>query len=122
MKKKPDIPFEDSLNDDWGHDLDMVEVPLGGRPLVVLAAVVALIALVVLGRVVYLNWSGGAYYAARAIDNASQSQATPAPRGIIYDAEGDPLVENKAVFDAVLNAHLFISDPAGQSSTGRTRG
>ncbi len=117
MKKKPDIPFEDSLNDDWGHDLDMVEVPLGGRPLVVLAAVVALIALVVLGRVVYLNWSGGAYYAARAIDNASQSQATPAPRGIIYDAEGDPLVENKAVFDAVLNAHLFISDPAGQSST-----
>jgi penicillin-binding protein 2 len=116
MKKKPDIPFEDSLNDDWGHDLDMVEVPLGARPSIVLGAVIVLIALIILGRVAYLNMSGG-YYAARALDNASQAQATPAPRGIIYDAEGDPLVENKAVFDAVLNANLFISDPALQSST-----
>ncbi|HEY5221058.1 MAG TPA: penicillin-binding transpeptidase domain-containing protein [Candidatus Paceibacterota bacterium] len=116
MKKKPDIPFEDSLNDDWGHDLDMVEVPLGARPSAVLGAVIGAIALVILGRVAYLNMSGG-YYAARALDNASQAQATPAPRGIIYDAEGDPLVENKAVFDAVLNANLFISNPSLQSST-----
>jgi penicillin-binding protein 2 len=117
MKKKPEIPFEDSLNDDWGHDLDMVEVPLGTRPIVILGAVIACIALIILGRVIYLNWTGGAYYAARAIDNATAAQATPAPRGIIYDAEGDPLVQNKAVFDAVLNAHLFISDASVQSST-----
>jgi len=116
MKKKPEIPFEDSLNDDWGHDLDMVEVPLGARPLIVLGAVIAGIALIVLGRVIYLNTSG-AYYAARAQDNATAAQTTPAPRGIIYDAEGDPLVENKAVFDAVLDANLFISDPSLQSTT-----
>jgi len=116
-KREHDIPFEDSLNDDWGHDLDMVEVPLGSGPLVVLGAIIICIALIVLGRVAYLNWAGGAYYAARATDNATAAQATPAPRGIIYDAEGDPLVQNKAVFDAVLNAHLFISDPAMQSST-----
>lgn len=115
-KKKSDIPFEDSLNDDWGHDLDMVEVPLGARPLVVLGAVIACVALVVLGRVAYLNLSG-AYYGARAEDNADQAQATPAPRGIIYDAAGDPLVQNKAIFDAILNAHLFISTPSLQSST-----
>jgi penicillin-binding protein 2 len=117
MKKKPEIPFEDSLNDDWGHDLDMVEVPLGTRPVVILGVVIACIALIILGRVVYLNWTSGAYYAARATDNADQAQATPAPRGIIYDAEGDPLVQNKAVFNAVLDAHLFISDPSLQSST-----
>jgi penicillin-binding protein 2 len=117
MKRKPEIPFEDSLNDDWGHDLDMVEVPLGARPVIVLGAVIACIAFVILGRVIYLNWTSGAYYAARAIDNATAAQATPAPRGIIYDAEGDPLVQNKAVFDAVLDAHLFISDPSLQSST-----
>ena len=117
MKKKQEIPFEDSLNDDWGHDLDMVEVPLGANPLITLGAIIACIALVILGRVVYLNWADGAYYATRAEDNATAAQATPAPRGIIYDAEGDPLVENKAVFDAVLDAHLFISDPSSQSST-----
>ncbi len=116
-KKKDDIPFEDSLNDDWSHDLNMVEVPLGARPLVVLGAVIAAVALAVLGRVVYLNVADGAYYAARAVDNATAAQATPAPRGIIYDAEGDPLVENKAVFDAVLNARQFIANPATQSST-----
>lgn len=116
MKRKSDIPFEDSLNDDWGHDLDMVEVPLGARPLVVLGIVIACIAFIVLGRVVYLNASG-AYYTARAEDNANETQATPAPRGIIYDSEGDALVENKAVFDAVLDAHLFIANPSLQSST-----
>ncbi len=117
MKRKPDIPFEDSLNDDWGHDLDMVEVPLGARPLIMLGVVIGIIALIILGRVAYLNWGGGAYYAARALDNADQATATPAPRGIIYDAEGNPLVENTAVFDAVLDAHLFISNPDLQSST-----
>lgn len=118
MKKaNNDIPFEDSLNDDWSHDLNMVEVPLGARPIVVLGAVIAAVALVVLGRVVYLNVASGAYYAARAQDNATAAQATPAPRGIIYDAEGDPLVTNKAVFDAVLNARRFIADPSTQSST-----
>lgn len=117
MKKKPEIPFEDSLNDDWGRDLDMVEVPLAARPIVILGAIIMCITLILLGRVIYLNWTSGAYYAARAIDNATAAQATPAPRGIIYDAEGDPLVENKAVFDAVLDAHMFISHPSLQSST-----
>ena len=116
-KKKNEIPFEDSLNDDWSRDLNMVEVPLGTRPLIVLGAVVAGAVLIVLGRVAYLNMVDGAYYAARAQDNATAAQATPAPRGIIYDAEGDPLVENKAIFDAVLNAREFIADPSTQSST-----
>ena len=94
----------------------MVEVPLGSRPLITLGAVILCVALIVLGRVVYLNWTG-AYYQTRAEDNATEAQATPAPRGIIYDAEGDPLVQNKAIFDAILDAHLFISNPSLQSST-----
>jgi penicillin-binding protein 2 len=117
MKRKPDIPFEDSLNDDWSRDLNMVEVPLGGRPMVVLGAVLFFVVFIVFGRVVYLNWSRGSYYQSRAEDNAAQSQATPAPRGIIYDAEGNPLVENKTVFAAVLNAHSFISNPSIQRAT-----
>ena len=43
--------------------------------------------------------------------------SNPAPRGIIYDSEGDALVENKAVFTAVLNAQIFLSQSDLQSST-----
>ncbi len=118
-KQRPDIdiPFEDSLNDDWGHDLDMVEVPVGGKPFIVLAVIGAAIVITVFARVAWLNLSGWAYYSARAADNAEAAQSTPAPRGIIYDAEGDPLTANKAVFDAVLEPHAFLTDPTVQSST-----
>jgi penicillin-binding protein 2 len=117
MRKEPDIPFEDSLNDDWSRDLNMVEVPLGNRPLWALGAVVLVVVAIVFCRVAYLELFSGNYYAARALDNASQSQEAPAPRGIIYDSEGDALVENKAVFTAELNAHVFLTDQSLQSST-----
>jgi penicillin-binding protein 2 len=117
MKKWPEIPFEDSLNDDWSRDLNMVEVPLGNRPLWALGAVVLAIVVVVFSRVAYLEMVSGTYYAARALDNASQSQSAPAPRGIIYDKEGDALVENTAAFTAELNAHAFLTDQSLQSST-----
>lgn len=115
--KKPEIPFEESLNDDWSQDLSMVEVPIGNASLWHLGLVVLGIVLIVFGRVAYLSIFNGGYYAARAEGNAAQVQATPAPRGIIYDSEGDPLVENKAVFLALLNAHIFLSQPDLQTST-----
>ena len=117
MNRKSDIPFEESLNDDWSQDLNMVEVPLGIRPLWYLGTIIFLIGLVVFCRVVFLNWSKGSYYEARAEDNAAQSRITPAPRGIIYDRNGKALVENKAAFDAVLDTHLFLTNTALQSST-----
>jgi penicillin-binding protein 2 len=115
--KKPDIHFEESLNDDWSKDLSMVEVPIGNASLWHLGVVVFFVVLVVFGRIAYLSVLNGGYYAARAEGNAAQAQATPAPRGIIYDSEGDALVENKAVFTAVLNAHVFLSRPDLQTST-----
>lgn len=95
----------------------MVEVPIGNKSLWYLGAIVLGIVLVVFGRVVYLDMGNGGYYAARALDNAAQEQETPAPRGIIYDSEGDPLVQNQAVFTAVLDAHEFISNLNLQTST-----
>jgi penicillin-binding protein 2 len=117
MKRKSDIPFEESLNDDWSQDLNMVEVPLGGRPLWILGLIIFFVGILVFGRVVYLNLSKGSYYEARAEDNAAQSQISPAPRGIIYDRNGVALVQNQAVFDAVLDPHLFLAKPALESST-----
>ncbi len=116
--KYNEIAFEDSLSDDWGRDLTMVEVPLGNRPLWVLGIVLGGIALVILGRVALLNITGNAYFTARAASNVAQENETPAPRGIIYDREGDALVENKAVFAAYLDPHQFLSeDPGQQAST-----
>jgi penicillin-binding protein 2 len=116
-KRDTDLPFEDSLNDDWSHDLNMVEVPLGNRPMRYLGIAVLVVTLAVLGRVVYLAGFQGTYYSARAEDNVAQAAETPAPRGIIYDREGDALVQNEAAFAAVLDAREFLSDTAAQSTT-----
>jgi len=117
MRRKNDIPFEESLNDDWSRDLDMVEVPIGNRPLWYLGITISAIALIVVGQVLYLSVVRGGYYEARAEDNVAEFTRTPAPRGIIYDREGNALVENKAAFAAILDSHAFITNIAVQSST-----
>lgn len=116
-KRDVDVPFEESLNDDWSHDLNMVEVPIGNRPLFYLGIVVFAIALIVFGQVAYLNIVHHDYYAARAQDNVAMAKKTSAPRGIIYDSEGDPLAVNKAAFAAILDARTFLSDASVQSTT-----
>ncbi len=112
-----DVAFEDSLNDDWGRDLDVAEVPIGNRPLAYLGVAVAAVIAAVAFQVIFLNWSAGAYYRARAEDNVAQYAETPAPRGIIYDREGDVLAESKAAFAAVLDVRSFIHDAAARTST-----
>ena len=116
-RKYNDVAFEESLGDDWGRDLTMVEVPLGKKPLWSLGGVLVAIGLVILGRVIFLNVAFGAYYSARAAANVAQAQATPAPRGIIYDREGDALVKNDAVFAAYLDPHQFLADPTKEAGT-----
>ena len=121
FKKQNDLAFEDALGDDWQRDVtklapDIAEVPIGNGPMVALGVVVFAIACAVFGRVVYLN-ANNAYYKARAENNMAQYAETPAPRGVIYDREGDVLAENKAAFDAVLDTRQFITNESGQSST-----
>ena len=117
MARKRDIIFEDSLHDDWSRDAEVLEVPIGRRPLVYLGFVVAAIACAVLFRVVFLNVRDGQYDAARAAANAAGSAATPAPRGLIYDRNGKLLADNAAAFAATLDARVFLRDTADQSST-----
>lgn len=119
MKKKTwNIPaFEDSLGDDWSHDLNIAEVPLGNRPLFYLGIAVFVIVLAVAGQVIYLNFSKGPYYEARAVSNVIQSGETPAPRGLIYERNGDLLAENQAAFSAVLDPEIFLKNEALQQAT-----
>ncbi|HVO28896.1 MAG TPA: penicillin-binding transpeptidase domain-containing protein [Candidatus Paceibacterota bacterium] len=120
MKRHGDdeLVFEDSLSDDWSRDIKVAEVPIGNRPLLALGLGVLAVCLVIAGQVLYLNFSAGAYYTARAADNVADESRTPAPRGEILDKEGDVLAEDKAAFAAVLDARAFADgDPALQSST-----
>jgi penicillin-binding protein 2 len=119
MKKynQDDIAFEDSLSDDWSHDIKIVEVPIGNRPLFYLGIAVAVLVLAVTVQVVYLNVSSGAYYQARAEDNIAQANATPAPRGEILDREGNVLAEDKAAFVAILDVRKYLKNSDLQSST-----
>ncbi len=119
MKHAPqdDIAFEDALNDDWHTDLDIVEVPLGNRPLLYLGIVISAIVLAVSVRVIFLNTGSGAYYTARAEDNVTQYAETPAPRGTIYDREGDVLAESKAAFAAVLNIKEYLANASSELAT-----
>jgi penicillin-binding protein 2 len=111
-----DIAFEDALSDDWRRDIEVAEVSIGNRPMRYLAIVVAVLVLAVAVRIIVLDFSN-TYYAARAERNVAQENETPAPRGIIYDSEGDVLADNKATFSALLDVQTFLENENQQSST-----
>ena len=112
-----DIAFEDSLHDDWSRDAEVLEVPIGNRPLFYLGVVICGIALLVIGRVIFLGAAEGSYDRARAAANAAATVSTSAPRGLIYDRKGDVLADNVVAFAAILDTRAFLKDSAGQSST-----
>lgn len=106
-EKNNDLPFEDALGDTWESDSGLLEVPLGNRPFFYLGLAIALVGLAVAAAVIYLNFGQGKFYEARASANAVYEQSTPAPRGLIFDSEGDILAENTPVFRAFLNIKEF---------------
>ncbi len=118
MGKYRDVIFEDSLHDDWSRDADILEVPIGRRPLWYLGLAVVAVTLAVAARVVFLSASNAPYARARAAANAAAASATPAPRGLIYDRQGTVLADNTAAFAALLDARTFVrQSPADQANT-----
>ena len=111
-----DIAFEDALSDDWRRDLDVAEVSIGSQPMRYLAIAIAIVVLAIAGRIVFLGFNYS-YYTVRAARNVAQEDQTPAPRGAIYDREGDMLADNKASFSALLDVRTFLENEDQQSST-----
>jgi len=111
-----DIAFEDALSDDWQRDLDIAEVAIGNQPMRYFAIAVAVIVVGVAVRIIFLA-SNNAYYATRAERNVAQENETSAPRGLIYDHEGDVLADNKAAFSALLDVRAFLANGDQESST-----
>lgn len=106
--KLKDIAFEESLSEDWTKDLDVVEVPLGNKPLSYLGVAILLVGLIIVSRIIYLSLFNGSFYSARADANLIQRERIPAPRGLITDRNGVVLAENKAAFTAVLDVKEFL--------------
>ncbi len=119
MKRRHEreLAFEDSLSDDWSRDIRVAEVPIGNRPLWYLGAAIFAIAALIAGHVVYLDAARGAYYGTRAVDNVASENETPAPRGEIFDREGNVLAENQPSFSALLDLRAFSNNPQMRSST-----
>ena len=117
MTREKYVAFEDSLHDDWSRDAEVLEVPIGRRPLWYLGVAIAAVALVVAGRVLFLNIVDGPSDRARATANAAGTPPISAPRGLIYDQSGNLLADNQAAFAAILDARTFLRNAMDQSST-----
>lgn len=115
--KKRDIVLEESLTDNVTTQREVVEVPIGERPLSLTTLALVLIGGVMIGRVVFLGVGRGDFYAQRAEANINQEERIPAPRGIIRDRFGEALAENRAVFSASLNLKEFLRHREYQDET-----
>ena len=74
------------------------------------AAVATLLFTVLLGRLWQLQVVQGAYYLQLSEENRLRDLRLPAPRGILYDRKGRPLVSNRAAFTVSLLA-MELRDP-----------
>ncbi len=108
MKRKRELFFEESLLDDWAGDLEVVEVPIGERPLFWVGAVLLVLGAVIAGRVLFLGTARAGFYAERAEVNLGKYERIVAPRGAIKDRSGEVLAENKQVFSAFLDVSEFL--------------
>lgn len=81
--------------------------------LVVLRVLVITVLVTLLGRLWYLQVYAGARYAKAAQDNRIREVVEPAPRGMIYDSSGRPLVENRTVMVVSVNRSLLRREHDG---------
>ncbi len=74
------------------------------------------VALVLAARLIGLQISRGAENFSQAEGNRLEVKATPAPRGLVFDRKGAPLVRNEPSFSAVLRPTEFPRDKAEQEA------
>lgn len=106
MDKKR-IGLEDAIFDGVSDGLTPIDRPISPRVFALCAFIVVCVAGIVVTRVGYLFLSHSTY-ASRALTNAGQQTILSAPRGVIYDRFGEPLVKNEPGFSASLNASQLL--------------
>ncbi|OGY43877.1 MAG: hypothetical protein A2820_01330 [Candidatus Buchananbacteria bacterium RIFCSPHIGHO2_01_FULL_40_35] len=100
-----DQVISDSISD---RELNIRETPLASNVPQIILISFTLIALVFLGTTGYLSVVKGSSFKARSESNINQDIPLIAPRGIILDRNGIPLVENAAIFTVFLQLDEMI--------------
>ena len=82
------------------------EIQIFSRRLVVACAVVALLALILIGWMINLQFVNHSYYSERSEGNRLHSQFIPPTRGLIYDRNGVLLADNRPIFNLTVVREL----------------
>ncbi len=94
MTRRSDIHLEDVLTDRV-DDADLLEVPVADKVFRVFILIAGILFLGLLAELSYLNVGERDFFEKRAAANMSDEKIQPAPRGIIFDRFGKPLLRNE---------------------------
>lgn len=109
-RKRSHIGFEEVISYSLkeGEDLAARELPLSSTVFYTAFGAAVLFALLFMGRVVFLGGIEYDRYIRRSEANIEQEIPLIAPRGIITDRNGEPLVQNEVVFSVFLRLDEMI--------------
>ncbi|TSC82995.1 MAG: Uncharacterized protein G01um101419_348, partial [Parcubacteria group bacterium Gr01-1014_19] len=99
---KNELNVEDLVFNEDRRESDYLELPLSKQTFWLMGCAIFLFVIIAFGRSAYLNVIRASFYQDRSLANLHRELELPAPRGIIRDRFGKPLVENKNSFSAFL--------------------
>lgn len=102
LHKEGGLEIDDAVLTVTEKDAVKMEWPLNRSVSLVLLSLMLSIIVILGGRVFYLSVVKGGEYSAIALRNSLRALIIPAPRGIMYDVSGKPLVRNVPSVDMVL--------------------
>lgn len=109
---KNKLNFEDIAFSKWAEKHNsQLEVPLPPSAFWLIIGAITGIGVIIFLKIIFINVVNGELYQARAAANINKEFIIPAQRGVITDRFGKPLVVNVPVFDAVIDATLFLGNP-----------
>ncbi len=96
------LDFEESSFAEAENPEEYAASPIPSKGIAAALCILLIIFGALFGRLAYLQISKGKFYAALARGNNTRVQEILAPRGIIYDSQGTPLVQNVPSFELVV--------------------
>ncbi|MCL5733470.1 MAG: penicillin-binding transpeptidase domain-containing protein [Patescibacteria group bacterium] len=113
--KNKNLEFEEIFADKIGSEENIVEISLEKNAFRGIGIFLIIGVLVVVAQIFSLTLVRGQAYQTASLDNQDQKIYSSAPRGIIYDRFGVPLVENKMISSVYLDLNEYAQHPEEES-------